>query len=196
MPTNKKGILRKEKIHVDGKEIEVDTFDAKLILGSGTELESIDELLRQEEAENSIRVTLSEIEVIAKKFAGKKRDPWYYYEVGKVLQFVDKQGFTDRRGLIWRRMGYDLRPDLFGGKRKNAEESKGYPETMYHLGKQLEENIGRATFDQWYEILEFKDIYKEKNLLEQVLTACEKGLSGIQLRQRIKDLRSSKVKNK
>ena len=196
MPKNKRGILRKEVIYVDGKEIEVDTFDAHLQLGSGTELASIDELLREEEAENSIRVALSEIEVISKKYVGKKTDPWYYYEAGKALQFVDKQGLIDRRGLIWRRMGYDLRPDLFGGTKKNAEESKRYPETMYHLGKQFKRNVGRATFDQWYEILKFKDIYKDRALLEQVLMACENGLSGIQLRQKIKDLRLYKVKSK
>ena len=51
----KKGILRRKTIFVDGKEVEVDTFDAKVIIGSGKELESIDELLRQEEAEKAIR---------------------------------------------------------------------------------------------------------------------------------------------
>lgn len=194
--SKKKGILRKEIIHVDGKDIEVDTFDAHLILGSGTELEDIDELLREEKIESSIRLALSEIEVIAKKYVDTKRDPLYYYEAGKVLQFVDKQGFTDRRGLIWRRMGYDLRPDLFGGKRKNAEESKRFPETMYHLGKQQKQNVEKANFDQWYEILKFKDIYKDKDLLEQILSLCEKGLSSIQLRQRIKEIRVSKSKIK
>jgi hypothetical protein len=196
MAKRKRGILRRETITVDGKEIEVDTFDAKLILGSGTELESIDELLRQEEAENSIRAALSEIEVIAKKYAGKKREPLYYYEAGKALQFVDKQGFTDRRGLIWRRMGYDLRPDLFGGKRKNAEESKRYPETMYHLGKQLKKNVERANLEQWYEILKFKDIYKDNDILEQILALCEQGLSSVHLRQRIKEIRAFKRKDK
>jgi len=196
MAKRKRGILRRETITVDGKEIEVDTFDAKLILGSGTELESIDELLRQEEAENSIRAALSEIEVIAKKYAGEKREPLYYYEAGKALQFVDKQGFTDRRGLIWRRMGYDLRPDLFGGKRKNAEESKRYPETMYHLGKQLKKNVERANFEQWYEILKFKDIYKDNDILEQILALCEQGLSSVQLQQRIKEIRAFKRKDK
>lgn len=197
MAKRKRGILRRETITVDGKEIEVDTFDAKLILGSGTELETIDELLQQEEAEKAIRDALGTIETIAAKYAGKVRDVWYYYHVGRILQFVDSKGFTDRsKYRIWQRMAHDLRPELFGGIRKNAREATRYPEIMYHLGKQLEEDVGRATFDQWYEILKFKDIYKEKNLLEQILTACEKGLSGVQLRQRIKDLRSSKGKNK
>ena len=193
--TRKKGkILRRETIIVDGKEIKVDTFDVKVVLGSGKELESIEELLKEEEVEKAIQSALKEIESIAQKYPAKEKDIWYCYEVGKVLQFVDTKGFTDRKGLIWHRMAYDLRPDLFGGRKKNANEAKRYPETMYHLGKQSKEAIKRARFDQWYEILKFKDIYKDQGLLEQVLVVCEQGLSSIQLRQKIKELRASKNK--
>lgn len=191
------GILRREKIVVNGKEIEVDTFDARVVLGSGKELESIEELLIEEEIEKAIQAALKEIETIAQKYPDKTGDIWYCYEVGKVLQFVDIKGFTRRKGLIWRRMAYDLRPDLFGGKRKDWEESRRYPEIMYYLGKQKSENIKRASFRQWYEILKFKRIYKGKDskLLEQILTECEsKKLSIVQLSQRIKELRASKNK--
>ena len=199
MARRKKGILRKKKILVDGREIEVDTFDVKVVLGSGTELDSIEELMKQEEAEKTIRDVLSKIEAIAKKYAVKERDIWYYYAVGKILQFVDNKDFTNRsRGLVWQRMAYDLRPDLFSGKKKNAQEAKRYPETMYHLGKQLKRNVERANFDQWYEILKFKDLYEYKDnvLLEQILALCEQGLSSVQLRQRIKEIRVSKSKDK
>jgi hypothetical protein len=185
------GILRREKIVVNGKEIEVDTFDAKVVLGSGKELESIDELLTEEEIENAIQIALKEIEIIAQKYPDREKNVWYCYEVGKVLQFVDTKGFTDRRGLIWRRMAFDLRPDLFNRRKKDTEESKRYPEFMYHLGKQSKKNVRRATFNQWREILKFKEIYEDENkeFLEQILTICEKeGLS----RQRIKKLRESK----
>jgi len=190
------GILRREKIIVDGKEIEVDTFDAKVVLGSGKELESIEELLIEEEIEKAIQVALEEIETIVQKYPDKEKAIWYCYEVGKVLQFVDTKGFTDRKGLIWHRMAYDLRPDLFGGRKKNANEAKRYPETMYHLGKQSQKAINRATFDQWYEILKFKkDVYKDKDLLAQILAVCERGLSSIQLRQKIKQLRAARKSN-
>jgi len=189
-------IVRREKILIDGKEIEVDIFDAKVVLGSGEELESIEELLKEEEIEKAIQAALKEVETIAQKYPAKEKDIWYCYEVGKVLQFVDAKGFTDRKGLIWHRIAYDLRPDLFGGRKKNANEAKRYPETIYHLGKQSKEAIKRATFDQWYEILKFKDIYKDQGLLEQVLVVCEQGLSSIQLRQKIKELRASKTKIK
>lgn len=192
MTGKKRGILRREKIIVDGREIEVDTFDAKVFLGSGEELESIEELRKEEEIEKAIQNALKKLEVISEKYPDRAKDMWYCYEVGKALQFVDEKGIADRKGLIWRRMAYDLRPDLFGGKKVNAEESKRYPETMYHLGKQRKEDIKRANFDQWYEILKFKGIYQDKNLLERILIVCEKeGLSGIRLRQRIKELRKT-----
>jgi len=195
----RESIVRRDTIEWGGKEIEVDIFDARVVLGSGEELESIEELLIEEEIEKAIQVTLKEIESIAGKYPNKEKDIRYCYEVGKVLQFVDTKGFTERKGLIWHRMAYDLRPDLFGGSKKNANEAKRYPETIYHLGKQSKEAIKRATFDQWYEILKFKRIYKQKDdeLLDQILAECEsKNLSGIQLRRRIKELQASKSKVK
>jgi phosphopantetheinyl transferase (holo-ACP synthase) len=191
MAKRKRGIVRREKIVIDGEEIEVDTFDARVVLGSGEELESIEELLTEEEVEKEIQATLKEIEILAQKYPNKERDIWYCYEVGKVLQFVDDKGFTDRKGLIWRRMAYDLRPDLFGGKIKIAEESRRYPQIMYYLGKQKKGNIKRATPDQWYEILKFRRIYKgeDNELLERILTECEtKNLTRAKINQRIKEL--------
>jgi hypothetical protein len=197
MAKAKRGTVRKKKIKFpNGKELEIDAFDAEIVLGNGEEFQSAEELLEQAEIEESAQAALKEIDVIAQRRPDREKNIWYCYEVGKILQFVDEKGFTDRKGLIWRRMAYDLRPELFGRKRKNAEESKRYPETMYHLGKQLRKNVERANFDQWYEILKFKEIYRDKELLGQILAACEQGLSGIQLRQRIKDLRASKGKNK
>jgi len=195
MAKRKRGIIRKKKIIVDGREVEVDAFDAKVVLGSGEELESIEELLREEEIEKAVQSALGQIEAIAEKYPDKEKNIWYCCEVGKVLQFVDSKGLTDRRGLIWQRMAFDLRPDLFNRRKKGAEESKRYPEFMYLLGKQSKKDVRRATFNQWREILKFKEIYKDqdKEFLEQILAVCEKErLSSIRLRQRIKELRRSK----
>jgi hypothetical protein len=107
---------------------------------------------------------------------------------------VDKEGFSKRRGLIWRRMAYDLCPDYFGGVKKNPEEAKRYPETMYHLGKQTKGVVDSASFDQWYEILKFRDVYKDKLLLQEILKKCKRGISGIQLRNNIKEMREQRKK--
>jgi hypothetical protein len=140
---------------------------------------------------------LRRIETLATKYEDRSRDIWYQYEVGKILQFVDEKGLTDRRYRVWRRMAFDLHPDLFSGKRKSEKESTRYPETMYLLGKQKQRNVGRATWDQWYEILKFRKINegKREDVLMRILNECKsKNLGGIILRTRIKELLASKRK--
>jgi hypothetical protein len=164
-------------------------------LGGGKEFESLDELLLQEEAEKATQEALRKIETLAARYEDRIRDIWYQYEVGKILQFVDEKGLADRRYRIWRRMAFDLRPDLFSGKKKNEKESTRYPDTMYLLGKQKQKNVGRATWDQWYEILKFRKINegKREDVLMRILDECKsKNLGGIILRTRIKELLASK----
>lgn len=201
--------IRKKKIEIDGREIEVDVYDTRLIPGSGKEEEAIESLYREEEMEKAIRDVLKKIETIAKRYSNKKKNLQYYHKVGKVLQFVDKKGYTDTdsRLLIWHRIAYDLRPDLFDlnldhfdNEKKAIREAKRRADVMYHFGKQSEANLKRATWDQWYEIIKFKSIdkkkwlYKDKNLLEKILAECEKSESaGPRLREKIEEIRKSKT---
>jgi len=185
-------VVRKKKIKINGKEIEVDVFDTSLIPGSGTEEESIECLLKEEEIEKKIKSTIEKIKKISENHPNKHKNTLYYYEVGQVLRFVDKEQFTDERGKIWHRLAYDLEPELFGGKKENPNEAKRHPEFMYLLGKVDKKYLRKANWDQWYEILKFKDIYKDKDLLVQVLSECtNNNLSGIPLRNKIKQLRKS-----
>lgn len=199
--------IRKKKIEIDGKEIEVDVYDTRLIPGSGKEEEAIESLYREEEMERAIRDALKKIETIAKRYSNKKKNLQYYHKVGKVLQFVDKKGYTDSRLLIWHRMAYDLRPDLFDlnldhfdNEKKAIHEAKRRADIMYHIGKQSETNLKRATWDQWYEIIKFKSkekkwLYKDKSLLEKILVECEKSKSaGPRLRKKIEEIRKSKTR--
>ena len=75
------------------------------------------------------------------RYSNKKKNLKYYYEVGKTLQFVDKEGYTDMKGPIWGRMAHDFNPELFGDKKQEHSESKRRPEFMYLLGK-----ISKKTF--------------------------------------------------
>jgi hypothetical protein len=189
-------VIRKKKIKINGKEIEVDAFDTSLIPGSGTEEEAVDRLLKEEEIEKEIKNVIEKIKKVSESYPNKQKNTLYYYEVGQLLQFVDKKNLTKEKGKIWHRLAYDLEPDLFGGERKDANEAKRHPEFMYLLAKVDKKHISKATWGQWYEILkfkEFKEIYKHKKLLVQVLAECaKKNLSGIPLRNRIKQLRRSK----
>jgi len=185
-------VLRKKTITLeDGKKIQVEVFDTKLTVGNGQEIDSIESLFREEEIEKKIQIAIKKISSIAKKYRKKYKDLDYCFEVGKVLQFVDEEELTKKRGLIWERMADNLRPELFGGKKRDAQESKRFPEFMYLLGKQSRKNLHRASWDQWYEITKFTEegipkVLKNPSLLEKILLICEtKNPSGRKLRDMI-----------
>lgn len=186
-------VIRRKKIEINGKEIEVDVFDTRLILGSGEEEDAAIQLLKEEEIEKEIKKVIESIKKIAERYPNKHKNILYYYEVGDVLQFVDKKNLTNNRRMIWHRLAYDLEPDLFGGKKKTPDEAKRHPEFMYLLAKIDKKYLRKANWDQWYELLKFKDIYKQQKLLEQILTECKNNnLSGIKLRNKIRQLRKTK----
>jgi len=183
-------VLRKRKITIDGDKIEIEEYDTKVVLGNGNEMERIEELLREDEIEESIQKTLGEIEHIATRYPKKEKNLGYYFEVGKILQLIDKGNYLKDRHSIWKRMAHDLRPDLFGGKKEKEKEAARIPEFMYFLGKQNGRNIKRANWDQWYEIHKFKRMWSDKKLLDLILRECEeKKLGSMALRNRIKELK-------
>lgn len=189
-------VLRRQKIEIDGKEIEVDVFDTRLIPGRGKEEEAVNQLLKEEEIEKEIKNVIEKINKISEKYPNKQKNILYYYEVGQVLQFVDTKSFANERGKIWHRLAYDLEPELFGGKKKNPDEAKRHPEFMYLLAKMDKRYLNKANWDQWYEILKFKDVYKNEKLLNQILTeSAKKNLAGIPLRNKIKQLRKKRKSN-
>lgn len=185
-------VVRKKKIKIDGKEMEIEVFDTSLIPGSGTEEESIDSLLREEEIEKEIKNVILKIKKKAEKYPKKDKNTSYYYEVGQVLQFVDEKNIAAERGKIWHRLAYDLEPSLFGGKKKNPNEAKRHPEFMYLLAKVDKKYLNKANWDQWYEILKFKDIFKKQKVLLQILNECKSRVTGPSLRAKIKRILSKK----
>ncbi|MBL7083872.1 MAG: hypothetical protein ISS41_09635 [Candidatus Aminicenantes bacterium] len=182
-------VVRKKKVKINGKEIEIDAFDTSLIPGSGTEEEAIDRLLEEEKIENEINDILLKIDSVASEYRSKDKDIWFYYKIGQVLQFVDDKGFTKQRNLIWERIADNLRPEVFFGKKTPPKKSKRYPEIMYLLAKQNYQDIPRVSWSHWFEILQYPKIYKNKNILEDLLQECKnKKLSSEQLRKRVQEI--------
>jgi len=185
-------VLRKKKIKIDGKEIEIDAFDTSLIPGSGTEEQAIDRLLKEEEIEKEISNILSKLDSVASEYKSKDKDIWFYYKIGQVLQFVDEKGFTKERNLIWERIADNLRPEVFFGKKTPPKKSKRYPEIMYLLAKQDQDDIPRVSWSHWFAILQYQKICKNKNILEDLLQECKhKKLSSEQLRKRVQEINKS-----
>jgi hypothetical protein len=64
---------------------------------------------------------------------------------------------------------------------------------MYLLCKNSETLLEELSYDQWYEVTKFKEIYKNESLLRQIISERKKeNLSGIPLRNKIKELRKKK----
>lgn len=180
-------VVKKRKIKIDGEEHEVPTFDTKLKPGEVSE-DTVAKIQREEKIEKEIHEIKEKIKSVKRKFPRTYKSVSYSYGVGKLLNFVDKRGYTSERRQIWERLAQDLEPNLF-----RIGPSVGqlwrYPEFMYLLSKVPESLLLRATWDQWYEILKFRGIYKDRALLRKILReAQERGIS----RDRIKELRNKK----
>ncbi len=182
--------IRRKKIKIDGKEIEVDVYDTRLIPGSGKEEAAIESLYREDKIEDEIQKAVKKIDSVAEEYKERKKDIWYYYKVGEILQFVDDKEFLDAKGAIWERMADNLRPELFTGSKIPPKKPKIYPERMYLLAKQNREDIERVTWSHWFEILQYPKIYKNQKVVAQLLRECEeKRLSSGELRKRIQQVK-------
>ena len=186
-------VVKKKKIIIDGQEIEVPVFDTKITPGKELDTEVLNKLIEEEQIKKEIQKKIERILIIKEKYRDVRKNLNYFYEAGKILQFVDKKTIKDQRGKIWQRMARDLAPSLFlfNIKRK-PQESKRYPEFMYLIAKVPKKFLKEASWDQWYEIMKFKNIYKKQKLLRQILTECKSGVSGPSLRAKIKNLLSQK----
>lgn len=189
-------VVLKRKIIVDGQEVAVPVFETKIKPGKEISGDILDSLRQEERLEKEIQNVAKIIGELALKFDTLEKNLDYFFEVGKLLQFVDTKGYSKFKGRIWQRLAHDLRPDLLFGKKKTRKEStsperesKRNIEDMYQLAKFPINFLHRATWNQWDEILKFKELYKDKKLLNLILEQCERGISGTSLRNKIKELR-------
>lgn len=175
----------------EGREIEVPIFDTQIIPGKVVEENILQNLAEEEKIEEKIHCAIKKLEILKKKYKNHlQKNLLYFYEAGKVLRFVEDNAiFKKQKGRIWQRMSRDIAPNLFlysGGNK--ISESKRYPEFMYLLAKIPQKFIKRASWDQWYEILKFKEIYKKQKFLTELFKEKMLEGSGPSLREKIKNL--------
>ena len=182
-------VIKRKKIILNGREVEVDVFNTSLVPGRGDEEKVIEGLLKEEEIEKEINDKLQEIDSVQKDYAEKDKDIWFYYKIGNILQFVDLINLTEQRGQIWERIAGNLRPEIFFGKSKPPKKSRLYPELMYLLAKQNREDIPRVSWSHWYEILQYSKVFKNQKILQMLLRECEeKHLSSDLLRNHVQKI--------
>jgi len=191
-------VVRRQKIIVNGKEMEIDVFDTAIKPGELDD-NTADALMEEEEIEKEIRSAIEKIKEVRGHYESIEKNLEYYHEAGGKLQFIDK--FTDRYGnrtRILNRMATDLAPELFFGnpelKREGAKpelESRREIERMYLLGKFKREDLSKATWVQWDEIFKFKGLSGQRTILKKVFELCKNGMTSVKLREAIDKLRES-----
>jgi hypothetical protein len=189
-------VVRKKKIIIEGQKVEVPVFDTKITPGKEIDTGILDRLAKEEDIEKKLQDIIKQIRIVRVRYKNVVKNINYFYTIGKILQFVDKDDcLKQQRGKIWQRMNLDYAPELFlfdpkkfSDYKKMVKESKRYPEFMYLLAKVPKKFLKEASWDQWREILKFPEIYKKQKLLRQILTECKSGISGPSLRNKIKDL--------
>ena len=186
-------VVRRKKIVVDGQEIEIPVFDTKINPGKAVDTDTLDKIRKEEEIEKEIQKSLERIRAVRGKYKTIQKNIAYFYDVGKILHFVDRKDFVSQKARIWQRIARDLGPELFlFGEEQNPKEARRYPEYMYYLSKIPKKFLKRASWNQWYEIVKFKNIYKNQRFLGKVLDECKSGSSGQSLRDKIKSILKSK----
>lgn len=155
----------------------------------------ISRVIKEKEINEILEKKSKELKEMIRKFPRKERNIDYYYEVGKKLLFLDNASFKNvAPNSVFRRIVEEL-PDILPDVDIKDKESKKnacrHIGVMYGLAHVRKKDLHKASWDQWYEIGKFSGVCKDRKLLEQILVQCKsKGLSGILLRNKIKELKT------
>lgn len=147
----------------------------------------ISKVIKEKELNETIKKKVKELKELARKFTRKEKDIQYYYKIGKKLSFLDTNSFKDvARYSVFRRIIEEL-PEILP-EIKNEKVAIKHLDFMYGIGHLNKNLLSKGDWDQWYEIMKFKNMFKKRKLLDQILDECKSGISGPSLRDKIKDL--------
>jgi len=150
----------------------------------------IERVMEEKKAYDELKPRLEELkkEIEKRNAIKKNKNITYYFEIGKKLLFLDGKNFENiAPGSIYTKVAENFPNILPHIKERNTV--KKHLEIMFQLAHMNKNLLKRASWDQWYEILKFKEIYINKKLLKDILKECKKGVSGKSLRSKIKELR-------
>lgn len=146
----------------------------------------ISKVIKEKELNETIKRKVKELKEFTIKFTRKEKNIQYYYEIGKKLLFLDNNPFKGvARYSVFRRITEELREIL--PEIKNEKVAIKHLDFMYGIGHLNENLLSKGNWDQWFEIMKFKNIFKNRNLLDQILDECKSGIAGPSLRSKIKD---------
>ncbi|MBM3141798.1 MAG: hypothetical protein FJ005_01945 [Chloroflexi bacterium] len=175
-----------KKIELGRRTNEGYKYEAKIDLSKDLSSQ-ITRVIKEKEINEIISRKVEELREAIKGFPDKEQSLEYYYQTGRNLLFLDNELFRDIAPYsVFRRIFEEL-PEILPGLGKRAVATK-HLDIMFKLAHIDRNDLSKASWDQWYEIMKFKDIYKRQDLLKQALDYCKSGMSGPRLRKEIQDL--------
>ncbi len=171
-----------EKIELGKKTSEGYKYRAKIDFSQDLSAQ-ISGVMKEKEVNEILKAKVEEIKEVAKKFPMKENNLRYYYAIGRKLSFMDNDPFKNIAPYsIFRRIIEEL-PEVLPNVQ--ARVATKHLDIMYKLAHVGKDKLSKATWDQWYEIMKFKEVYRKQNLLGQALDACSSGIAGPSLRRKI-----------
>ena len=89
---------------------------------------------------------------------------------------------------VFRRLVDEI-PDIL--PRLDTKRIQDHLMMMYRIGNLDERVLDKATWEQWYEISKFKNVIQDKDILKKVIKICGAISSGLDLRNKIKEILGS-----
>ena len=165
----------KKNIVLGKKEEGIYKYRTKVKFGEGFS-DHISQVLQEREINKIIEKKSEELTKIANKIINKEKNLLYYYRIGKRLDFINSKDFKNvAMGSIFRRIAEesaDILPMI-----SSIDMAVRHFRFMYCIGQLEKENVMQASWDQWFEITKFKDLYKEPKLLKLVIKECNSGIT-------------------
>lgn len=153
-------------------------------------------LMQEKKANDELNLEIKKLKGNIKKFPNKEKNIHYYYEMGKNLLFLDKELFKKIAPTSVLRRIFEELPDILPSI-KNVDMATRHLYFMYWIAHVKKNDLSKASWDQWFEITKFKDIYKKPDLLKKILRECRSGAAGhATLNKIIKELIKSHGDNK
>lgn len=168
------GKRKRKRIYIDGDGKEYTIEGSVIDLSKGSLDELIGDALDAEQDDKIIKQKSKEIRNFLKNIDKKSDKLKDWYNLGKLLQFVDGLNLKgeENRNEAFRRLFQDLKSSPIW----NTSDSKiiRYPQHMYTLYKLPKELVFHKgmTWARWFDILEYRKIIDDKNILEELVIKC------------------------
>jgi len=163
-----------KRVYIDGqgKKHNLELIEIDFRKGSLEDL--VETALTAEEDDSIIKKMSIEVKNFIHKTAGSKDTLKRWYELGKILQFVDKLQLRDEKSRreAFKRLFKDLQVDP--KRNPSVERITRYPEHMYTLSKIPSKLVFHKgmTWSRWFDILEYKTVWRNREILKKLVKRC------------------------